>query len=298
MTELLIEAGEDAVRAALIEDGAPVELHIFPKASREGAVFRARVTRVDQASNGAFLDLGEGQAFLPFRRAKKPGVTTISGAVHEGQMLTVGLVHEAPEPGKLAAVKALAFEAKGPPGLEKAAPPPLAKALALAGAADKVVAAGRITYLEANKILPGRIELHAGKASLFQAFGVEDKIVEAMAGIVPLPAGGSLVIEPAKGATVIDVNGGSAAPLEANLAAAKAIADAIRFQNLGGLIVVDFIDLARAADREKVLRALDARLTRDSSAVERTGFNRFGQVSLKRARKGLSLRTALGGREP
>jgi len=298
MNVLLIEAREGAVRAALIENGEPVELHVFPKNSREGAVYRARVTRVDAALSGAFLELGEGEAFLPFRRAKKPGAKAISEAVHEGQMVRVELLAEPVEAGKLPLAKALAFDAKSPPGLEKTAPEPLEKALHLARPSDKVLVDDRLAFLRAQKILRNRVERYSDKPSLFDAYGVEDKIAEAKSGIVPLPSGGSLAIEGTKGAMVIDVNGGPAKPLDANLDAAKAIPAALRFQNIGGLIVVDFIDMKRAADRAKVLKALDAGLKRDPLPVERTDFNRFGQVGLKRARKGISLRARLKGFEP
>ena len=151
--------------------------------------------------------------------------------------------------------------------------------------------------------LEGKIKLYEEETPLLEAFGVAEKIDAAISGVIPLPSGGNLFIEETHAMTVIDVNSGTmqrgTSPegvyLATNLEAAKAIAGELRFQNLSGLITVDFIDLPGKAAQEKVLEALDAALARDPLSVERTGFNRFGLLSLRRKRRGKTLKTMLEG---
>ncbi|HXV73359.1 MAG TPA: ribonuclease E/G, partial [Sphingomonadales bacterium] len=217
MSALLIEVREGGVRAARVENDEPVELHIFPKEAREGALYRARVIRIEKAADGAFLNLGGREAFLPRRRAMAPDAKSISHAVREGEMLLIELVSEAAEDGKLPLAKLVSHDVKGAPGLEKAAPEPMVKALALAAGGDEILIDNRIAGLRAEKLLPGRTKLYSDKTPLFEAFGVEEKIAEALSGAIALPGGANLAIESTKGATVVDVNGGALPPLQANL---------------------------------------------------------------------------------
>lgn len=175
---------------------------------------------------------------------------------------------------------------------------------------DEILINDQAACLKAKKLveqkwpdLEGKIKLYDEETPLLEAFGVAEKIDAAISGVIPLPSGGNLFIEDTHAMTVIDVNSGTmqrgTSPegvyLATNLEAAKAIAGELRFQNLSGLITVDFIDLPGKAAQEKVLEALDAALARDPLSVERTGFNRFGLLSLRRKRRGKTLKKMIAG---
>lgn len=291
MSVVLIEVRADAVRVARVEGHQAVELHIFSKGLREGARFHARVVKLENGTNGAFLDLGQTRAFLPFRHAKTACTPSLASAVREGEMLYVELIAEATEEGKLPVVKKISFSSKKTPGMDSEPPSPMTRALALVRQDDQVLVDNRAALRTAEKICFAQVSMYTDKTPMFEVFGVEEKIAEALSGVVDLSGGANLVVENTKGATVIDVNGGSLAPLQANLLAASAIPPLLRFQNISGLIVVDFIDLKRAQDQARVLKTLDSGFRHDPLSVCRTDFNRFGQVSLKRPRKGVSLRS-------
>lgn len=176
---------------------------------------------------------------------------------------------------------------------------------------DEILINDRVAWLKAKKLveqkwpdLEGKIKLYDEETPLLEAFGVAEKIDAATSGVIPLPSGGNLFIEDTHAMTVIDVNSGTmrrgTSPegvyLATNLEAAAAIARELRFQNLSGLITVDFIDLPSKAAQEKVLETLDQALARDPLSVERTGFNRFGLLSLRRKRRGKTLKTMLEGK--
>jgi len=102
----LIDVGETTIRAALLEDGEAVELHIIERGeTKAGAIYLARVKKVEPKLNAAFLDIGEGEAFLPFRHAralKDVDGKNISKMVTEGETLLVKLIApEAEDDGKL-----------------------------------------------------------------------------------------------------------------------------------------------------------------------------------------------------
>ena len=166
----------------------------------------------------------------------------------------------------------------------------------------------KVTHLKAVKLadekwpdLKGKIKLFDEPTPLFEAYGVEERIEAVLSGIIPLPSGGNLKIDETEAMTVIDVNsgagrGGTSAEglyLTTNLEAAKAIAAELRFQNISGLITVDFIDMHTKVDQEKVLAALDQHLAYDPLPVDRTGLNRFGLLSLRRKHRGANLKEAL-----
>ena len=135
---------------------------------------------------------------------------------------------------------------------------------------------------------------------LFSAFGVEDAIEAALAPEVDLPGGGSLGIDQTRGGAVIDVNqrGRDGASLETNRlslnqAAARWAAHQIRLQDLAGQIFIDFVDLKRAQDWDKVLATLDAALARDPRPSRRHQVKAAGLVVVNRQRRGPSLRDQL-----
>jgi ribonuclease G len=151
--------------------------------------------------------------------------------------------------------------------------------------------------------LPERVkdvELYAGDEPIFDAYGIEDEIRRALSRKVPLPSGGYLIIDQAEALTAIDVNTGrfvgkgsgslEETALKTNLEAASEIAYQLRFRNVGGLVVLDLIDMEDRKNREKVYRALETALTKDKA---KTTINRISDLGLiemtrKRTRESLS----------
>ncbi|MEE8272730.1 MAG: ribonuclease E/G [Alphaproteobacteria bacterium] len=114
--------------------------------------------------------------------------------------------------------------------------------------------------------------------------------------MVPLPGGGSIVIEPTRAVTAIDVDAGAADPFRANQAAACEIARQLRLRNIGGLVVIDFISMKRREDRAALVDTLKRALDGDPASVRLGGgVSRLGLVELARQRRGLSLAEAVAG---
>jgi ribonuclease G len=134
---------------------------------------------------------------------------------------------------------------------------------------------------------------------------IDEQIDAAVDPEVPLAGGGSLVIEPGRTLTVIDVNSGGAAAdgsgrragerrfLESNLAAAEEIARQLRLRNLGGIVVIDFIDLKAPPARARVIDALKAATSDDPAPCWIGQMSRLGLVEMTRRRRGASLAEAL-----
>ncbi|HEX7381500.1 MAG TPA: ribonuclease G [Nevskiaceae bacterium] len=145
-------------------------------------------------------------------------------------------------------------------------------------------------------ILPG-LELYAGAAPIFDLYGVEDALNRALDRRVPLKCGGYLVIDQTEAMTTIDVNTGSylghhdldETIFKANLEAAAAIAWQLRLRNLGGIVIVDFIDMKNEEHRAQVLRALERELARDPARTHIEPFSSLGLVEMTRKRTRESL---------
>lgn len=141
--------------------------------------------------------------------------------------------------------------------------------------------------------LAERIVVHPeGGAPLFDAFGVEQAIGRALERRVPLSSGGSLVVDEAEALTAIDVNTGSfvgsrdleATILRTNLEAAAEVAHQIRLRNLGGIIIIDFIDMQLPENRSLVQSAFQTALERDRARSHVLPMTEFGLVELTRKR--------------
>ncbi|HLT00882.1 MAG TPA: ribonuclease E/G, partial [Geminicoccaceae bacterium] len=131
-------------------------------------------------------------------------------------------------------------------------------------------------------------------ADPFEATGAAEQLEEALQPTVPLPGGGSLIIEPTAAFTAIDVNAGGRQALEANLAAAREIARQLRLRRIGGTVVIDFIDLPSRPLRARVMSALRDAVADDPAPVQVFWMSRFGLVELSRKRAGPSLAEMLG----
>jgi ribonuclease G len=149
--------------------------------------------------------------------------------------------------------------------------------------------------------LPERIddiERYDGRDPIFDEYGIEDEISRALSRKVPLPSGGYLIIDQAEALTAIDVNTGrftgkgrdvEETIYQTNLEAVEEIAYQLRFRNIGGLIVLDFIDMERAQNREKVHRALIAVLKKDRATTTITKVSDLGLIEMTRKRTRESL---------
>jgi len=162
---------------------------------------------------------------------------------------------------------------------------------------DLAVAALRGTDPRGGEALAARVELHEGERPLFESHALDQDVERAMRPRVWLKSGGYIVIEPTEALVSIDVNTGKyvgttrpeETVLRTNLEAAVEIARQLRLRDLGGIIVVDFIDMDRAASRRSVLDALENALADDRARTKIVGISELGLVQLtrKRTRPGL-----------
>lgn len=142
-----------------------------------------------------------------------------------------------------------------------------------------------------------RIYLFDGDEPLFESYGIEDEIDRALQPRVNLRFGGYLIIEPTEAMTTIDVNTGGFVGhhnfdetiFKTNLEACHTIARELRLRNLGGMIVVDFIDMDNEVHRELVLQELAKSLASDRTRVTLNGFTSLGLVEITRKRTRESL---------
>ncbi len=139
-----------------------------------------------------------------------------------------------------------------------------------------------------------RVELWDGREEpLFEAYGVEQAIEGVMSRRVDLPSGGYLIIDYGEALTVIDVNSGSfigrgkGAGLEdtitkTNLEAAEEVVNQLRLRDIGGIIVIDFIDMARARNRDAVMKTLRKSLDEDRTKTFTAEISKLGLVEMTR----------------
>ena len=141
------------------------------------------------------------------------------------------------------------------------------------------------------------LEHYAGERPLFDLFAVEEEIEKALARRVDLKSGGYVIIDQTEALTTIDVNTGGFVSgrtfddtiFKTNLEAAQSIARQLRLRNLGGIIVVDFIDMDSAEHRDAVLAEFRKALSRDRTRVTVNGFSQLGLVEMTRKRTRESL---------
>ncbi len=142
-----------------------------------------------------------------------------------------------------------------------------------------------------------QVELYDGAAPIFDLYGVEDDLHRALQRRVDLKSGGHLVFDQTEAMSTVDVNTGAYVGhsnledtvLKTNLEAAHAIARQLRLRNLGGLIIIDFIDMKGEAHRAQVLRALEKELKRDPARSTVYPFSPLGLVEMTRKRTRESL---------
>jgi len=146
-----------------------------------------------------------------------------------------------------------------------------------------------------------KLEHYTGERPLFDLYNVEDEIERALARRVELKSGGYLILEQTEAMTTIDVNTGGYVGtrsfddtiFKTNLEAAQVIARQLRLRNLGGIIIIDFIDMESAEHRSAVLAELNKALARDRTRISVNGFTGLGLVEMTRKRTRESLEHVL-----
>ena len=145
--------------------------------------------------------------------------------------------------------------------------------------------------------LAERINHYVGDRPLYDLHGVEDEIEKALGRRVDLKSGGYLIIDQTEAMTTIDVNTGGFVGgrsfddtiFKTNLEAAQVIARQLRMRNLGGIIIIDFIDMENADHRGAVLAELNKALEKDRTRLTVNGFTQLGLVEMTRKRTRESL---------
>jgi len=156
----------------------------------------------------------------------------------------------------------------------------------------------------AAQYMPGlaeKFEQYSGARPIFDLYGVEDEIQKALQKEVPLKSGGYLVIDQTEAMTTVDVNTGSflgqrtleETVYRTNLEAAQSVARQLRLRNLGGIIIIDFIDMQDAEHRRQVLRMLEKSLAKDHAKTTVYDFSPLGLVEMTRKRTVESLERQL-----
>ncbi|HKK22084.1 MAG TPA: ribonuclease G [Pseudohaliea sp.] len=145
------------------------------------------------------------------------------------------------------------------------------------------------------------LECYSGERPLFDIHGIEDDLQRALSRKVALKSGGYLVIDQTEAMTTIDVNTGSfvgrrnheETVFKTNLEAATTLARQLRLRNLGGIIIVDFIDMRDPEHRRQVHRTLEKAMARDPARNKITGVSELGLVEMTRKRTRESLEQLL-----
>jgi ribonuclease G len=142
-----------------------------------------------------------------------------------------------------------------------------------------------------------KLELYKGERPIFDLYNIDEEIEKALARRVDLKSGGYLIIDQTEALTTVDVNTGGYVGarnfddtiFKTNLEAAGAIARQLRLRNLGGIIIVDFIDMAREEHQNSVLGEFRKQLARDRTKITVSGFTQLGLVEMTRKRTRESL---------
>jgi ribonuclease G len=288
---LLLAVSPGEIWAALIENGELAALRLMrtPGEARPGDLYLGRVVALRPELPAALVDIGEA----------RPGFLAGGAKLREGEAIVVKVTQAAradkatglttklkPEEEKLAAVPANA----GPPLLLHRPKPPLAALLDEFADADGIVTDDAAVLAEVKRHFAGPARLHADPTPLFEAEGIASAIEAALAPRVALPGGGAITIEPTSAAILIDVDGGRAGALAANLAAARAVARQIRLGDLSGPIVIDFVGMKRREHRARVAAALKDALGAEADYL---GWTRLGHFELVLPRRRPSLTETL-----
>ena len=153
-------------------------------------------------------------------------------------------------------------------------------------------------YLQGWASKTTKVSHHVGEENILVARGIDKEIEAALSDRVELPSGGHLVIQPTEALTVIDVNSGrftssrtqAETVRRTNLEASQEIARQLRLRNVGGMVIVDFIDMDSRRDQQQVLEVFQRVLEEDRAKPQCGQLSDLGLVELTRRRQGQSLR--------
>ncbi len=167
----------------------------------------------------------------------------------------------------------------------------------------QVVVDNREAYERICQVFPdpawrSRVRLYEGVAPIFEHYGIEESLKDLMSRIVPLPSGGNLVIDHTEALTVIDVNSskytGNGSTLQdtifhVNKEAAVEIARQLRLRDIGGIIIIDFIDMAQPTKRDEILQILTRETALDCTKTRVLGMTALNLVEITRKKARQSL---------
>jgi ribonuclease G len=286
---LQVRQGPAAGKAARVTgDIALVGPYLVYRPRRRGITLSARLERTPAAAG----QQARAQALFP-----DAGVIVRSAAPRATDAEL--LAELARLRGRWARIEAAASAATPPARLD-GVDDPLHRLLLerLAPDLERIVVGDRASLARARNWLaewqPGMTLRLESVPDAFEATGAAEQLEEALQPVVPLPGGGSLIIQSTAALTAIDVNGGGRPALDANLIAAREIARQLRLRRIGGTVVVDFIDLPARGARARVVAALRAAVADDPAPVQVYQMARFGLVEISRKRIGPTLAELLG----
>lgn len=164
---------------------------------------------------------------------------------------------------------------------------------------DEVLVDDRETWSEIKDFMKiisprhqGRVRLYKERRPIFSEYGIEKQIEQIYSSRVPLKSGGSIVIDSTEALIAIDVNSGrsvrtkdpEATSFRTNLEAAKEIAKQLRLRDIGGLVVIDFIDMKDPKHERELVKRIKEEVKRDRAKMNVSYISRFGLVELSRQR--------------
>ncbi|MBV8736128.1 MAG: ribonuclease E/G [Alphaproteobacteria bacterium] len=300
--ELVIAAGPGEWRAALVEDGEPVELRVERGDGVEaGSIHLGRVVRLLPALGAAQVDIGGTRpAFLPQSQILPRG-----RRLAEGERVVVQIRREA-QGGKAAQLTTAIAEQADIATADRHDPPQRlfpapSFAAALAGvfpAVDRILVDEPGSIPEIRAAFPSSTITHLPESEW--PFDLDALFEEALSTTITLPGCGSIHFEPSRVGVLIDVDSGTPeggsperTAIAVNLAAAAAIARHIRLRNFAGGIVIDFVGLDDRRARERVRATLARCLAQDRLQPQILGWTRLGHLEVVRRRRTRPLADAL-----
>ncbi|WP_325891550.1 ribonuclease G [Grimontia sp. NTOU-MAR1] len=154
--------------------------------------------------------------------------------------------------------------------------------------------------------LSGKLELYTGEQPIFDMYDTENEIQRSLDRKVGLKSGGYLIIDQTEAMTTVDINTGAFVGrrnleetiFNTNTEATRAIARQLRLRNLGGIIIIDFIDMSSEEHRQRVLQSLEQALSKDRVKTNINGFTQLGLVEMTRKRTRESIEHVLCGQCP
>ncbi|MGE3259971.1 MAG: ribonuclease E/G [Geobacter sp.] len=173
---------------------------------------------------------------------------------------------------------------------------------------EEVLVDDKAAYQQAidffKELMPGcekLVKLHKEKRPIFSKYQLEEQIDQLYEKRVPLPSGGSLIIEPTEALVSIDVNSGKSSgergvedtAYKTNLEAAAEVARHLRLRDLGGLVVIDFIDMRETKHNKEVERTLKEALKMDKARVNLGRISQFGMMEMSRQRIAKNINDAI-----